>query len=82
MPLDLKQVEAAALALSPDERAELAARLLESIHEDGDWKDPAEVERAWVEEAQRRSQLFHSGEMKGVPAAEAIAQARAALHSA
>ncbi|HEX8210265.1 MAG TPA: addiction module protein [Longimicrobium sp.] len=80
--MDLKQVEAAALALSPDERAELAARLLESVHLDGDWKDPAEVERAWVEEAKRRSQLFHSGEMKGIPAAEAIAQARAALHSA
>jgi hypothetical protein len=82
MPLDLKQIEAAALALSPEERAELAARLLESVHLDGDWKDPAEVERAWIEEAKRRSQRFHSGEMKGVPAAEAIAQARAALHSA
>lgn len=82
MPMDLKQIEAAALALSPDERAELAARLLESVHVDGDWKDREEVERAWIEEAKRRSQLFHSGEMKGVPAAEAIAQARAVLHSA
>jgi len=80
MPLDLKQVEAAALALSPDERAELAARLLESIHVDGDWKHPEEVERAWVEEAKRRSERFHSGDSKGIPAAEAIAQARAALH--
>lgn len=42
-----------ALRLSPDERAELAERLLESLPQraerDGDWDD------AWAEEVERRS---------------------------
>jgi len=51
------------------------------IDEDGagDPEELAEVERAWVREAERRYQAYLSGTVKGIPAAEAIAHVRAHL---
>ena len=69
----LKDLEAEALKLSPEERAQLADRLLASLSE-----DPA-VEEAWAAEVERRIAAIESGRSKHVPAAEAIARARAAL---
>jgi len=54
-----------ALQLSDDERAELAARLLDSVGE-----SPEEVERAWVDEAQRRFVEIERGEVQTLPWAE------------
>jgi putative addiction module component (TIGR02574 family) len=73
MSSQLEIVEAEALKLSAEERARLADRLLASLTED------AEVEEAWAIEVDRRVAAIESGRVQLVPAAEAIARARAAL---
>jgi putative addiction module component (TIGR02574 family) len=56
-----------ALALTDAERAELAARIIESLVEtrDDDWQS------AWDEELQRRLESLDSGASKTVPWSEA-----------
>ncbi len=73
MPDQLEIVEAQALKLTAEERARLADRLIASLAED------AEVEQAWAVEVERRIEEIESGRVKLVPAAEAIARARAAI---
>ena len=73
MSSQLEIVQAEALKLSAEERARLADRLLASLSED------AEVEEAWAVEVERRIAAIESGRVQLIPAAEAIAQARAAL---
>ena len=53
-----------ALALSEDERAELAGSLLESLG--GPAEDPAAVEAAWSEEIARRIEDLNSGKARTV----------------
>jgi putative addiction module component (TIGR02574 family) len=72
MPDQLEIVEAQALKLTVEERARLADRLIASLAED-------EVEEAWAVEVERRVEEIESGRAKLVPAAEAIARARAAI---
>jgi putative addiction module component (TIGR02574 family) len=62
-----------ALKLTAEERAELADRLIASLFED------TEVEEAWAAEVERRIEEIESGRAKLLPAAEAIARARAAI---
>ena len=73
MPNQLEAVEAQALKLSAEERAQLADRLIASLFEDHD------VEEAWAAEVERRIEEIESGRAKMVPAAEAIARARATI---
>ena len=73
MPSQLEIVETEALKLSVEERARLADRLLASLSED------AEIDEAWAREVERRIAEIESGRAQLVPAAEAIARARAAL---
>ena len=73
MPSQLEFVEAEALKLSPEDRAELAQRLIHSLFED------SEVEEAWAVEVERRVAAIESGRSPVIPASEAIARARAAL---
>jgi putative addiction module component (TIGR02574 family) len=54
----------AALALPPEDRANLAEKLLDSLGE----KEQAEIDAAWAEEAQRRLAAFDRGEMEAIPA--------------
>ena len=56
-----------ALRLSPNERGDLAARLIDSL----DPADELDVEAAWGEEIQRRLHDFKSGAVKGIPWPEA-----------
>jgi putative addiction module component (TIGR02574 family) len=49
--------------LSLEERAELAGRLLLSLDEPSE----SEVERLWLQEAERRLQDFWEGKVKGLP---------------
>lgn len=69
------QIIAAALALSPDERAGLAARLIDSL-EEKELLEPAEAERLCLDEVERRRQRYLRGETKLVPAQEALARVR------
>jgi putative addiction module component (TIGR02574 family) len=73
MPSQFEDIEEEALKLTAEERAHLADRLLASLSED------AEAEEAWAIEVERRVADIESGRAHLVPAAEAIARARAAL---
>ena len=66
-------LEAEALKLPAEDRARLADRLIASLSED------SEVEEAWAAEIERRIADVEAGRVRLVPAADAIARARAAL---
>jgi hypothetical protein len=74
--MTLKAIENAALKLPSRARGKLAAKLLSTLDAD----DPAEMERIWVEEADRRYRAYKMGRTTAVPAKKAIAAAKAALH--
>ena len=59
-----------ALVLPPDQRAELAYRLLVSIEPDS----PACTDAAWDQEIERRIARFDAGESRSIPAAEVFAR--------
>jgi putative addiction module component (TIGR02574 family) len=66
-------IEAQALKLSPEERAQLADRLITSLFEDH------EIEKAWAEEVERRIKEIECDRAELIPAADSIARARAAI---
>ena len=78
MSLPLERLEAEAMELSSRERARLAHRLIASLDDDVE-EDPAEVDRAWEEEIQRRLDEYRSGKVQPVPASQVFAEARARL---
>ena len=65
MTHDATELLKRALALSAEERAELAGSLLESL--DGAPDDPEAVEAAWDEEIARRIADLDSGKAKTIP---------------
>ena len=73
MSNQLEIVEAQALKLTAEERAQLADRLLTSLFEDH------EIENVWAAEVERRIEEIESGRAKLIPAADSIARARAAV---
>ena len=75
-PVD--RLEAEALQLSVQDRARLAHRLLKSLDEEA-VEDPAEVERAWQAEIERRIAEFENGNVTTTPSSEVFREARARL---
>ncbi len=75
MTTSAKELIKQALALSPEERVELADTLLASVD---DFASP-EIEAAWREEIERRMKDFEEGRIKGIPSEEVFAKARALL---
>lgn len=73
MSSQFETVEAQALKLTTEERAQLADRLITSIFDDH------EIESAWAAEVERRIDDIESGRAKLIPATESIARARAAI---
>jgi putative addiction module component (TIGR02574 family) len=73
MSNDLENVEAQALKLPAEERAQLADRLISSLFEDH------AIEGAWAAEVERRIEEVESGCAKLIPASDSIARARAAV---
>lgn len=73
MSTQLEMIEAQALSLSLEERAQLADRLITSLFEDQN------IEDTWSIEVERRIKDIESGRSKLIPASEAIAHARAAI---
>ncbi|MGH8457729.1 MAG: addiction module protein [Nevskiales bacterium] len=69
-------IESEALALPVEVRARLAVKLLDSIEQQPS-ADPRQIERAWLEEANRRYQAFVRGEMEAIPAEQVFAELRA-----
>lgn len=66
----MKNVWEAALTLTPDERAELAGRLLDTLDETDPNIDQAAIDAAWGAEADRRYQAYKRGEIGSVPVEE------------
>ena len=71
MAKKLDEVTAVAMELSLEERAQLAGKLLLSLDE----PSASEVERLWLEEAERRLEEFREGEIQGIPADEVFRRA-------
>lgn len=81
MTLTVHELEAEARQLTAAERADLAQRLFASLEEDEPAGSEAEVEQAWLEEADRRYQRYLAGETQSVPATDALARVRARLRA-
>ncbi|HET8775459.1 MAG TPA: addiction module protein [Thermoanaerobaculia bacterium] len=76
MARDVAEIYEEASSLPEADRAELAGRLLESLH-----GEPEEgVEAAWAEEIERRIRQIDSGEVKTIPWEEVRAKLYARLH--
>ena len=73
MSSQLEMLEAQALMLSPEERAQLAECLLASLFQDN------EIEDAWAVEVERRIREVEAGRAQLIHATVAIARARAAI---
>lgn len=75
MARDYKDLEREILDLDLDARASLAQVLLRSL----DNLSEEEVERLWLDEAERRQREIESGAVVEVPADEVLRRARAAI---
>lgn len=73
MPTPIEIVEAQAMKLSPEERADLADRLWLSVH------SKEEVEAAWDAEIARRIEQIDAGEVEMVPWDTVMAELKAKL---
>jgi putative addiction module component (TIGR02574 family) len=73
MASKLESVAAEALTLTPEDRVQLADRLIASVFPNQD------VEDAWAHEVERRIREIESGRAQLVLAGDAIARARSAL---
>ncbi|MDC8445628.1 MAG: addiction module protein [Nitrosomonas sp.] len=73
--MKLNQIEAEALNLSKEERAELAQKLLLSL----DTPSEAEIAEDWLMEAQRRAQDLDEGIVQPISAEEVRRKAQALL---
>jgi len=67
------ELEAQALQLSPEDRAQLADKLLASLNPDAD------LDAAWSVEADRRLTELENGSAVGIPIELVIARARDAI---
>jgi len=74
MSPDRKECEAQALKLPAEDRAALAAVLIESL----DTLDDAENERLWLQEAERRYREYKKGNLPAKPAEDVLKDARTA----
>ena len=62
-----QELMAQALKLDPAERFDLVDQILHSL----DRPDP-EIDRIWLEEAERRLAAYRAGKVKGIPAEEIL----------
>ena len=75
MSKKLEDIISVAMELSLEERAQLAGTLLFSLDEPSE----SEVERLWLQEAERRLKDFREGKVKGIPAEEVFSRVIAAI---
>ena len=68
MPLTREQLENEAQSLPREERARLAEALIASLDEE------AEMERAWLDEAERRAAELDSGAVESIPAEDVFSE--------
>jgi putative addiction module component (TIGR02574 family) len=70
--MTLKELEAQARALMPEERAKLAEALLDSLRD----APIAEIEAAWELEIEERAAAYDRGELQTITAEDVFAEAR------
>jgi putative addiction module component (TIGR02574 family) len=70
-----RELESRALKLPRRERARLALRLISSLDRDVD----TDVDKLWLQEAERRVAELKSGRVAGIPAEKVARKARSAL---
>jgi putative addiction module component (TIGR02574 family) len=70
-----RELESRALKLPRRERARLAQRLISSLDPDVD----ADVDKLWLQEAERRLAELKSRKVPGTPAEKVLRKARSAL---
>jgi putative addiction module component (TIGR02574 family) len=70
-----RELESKVLKLPRGERARLAQRLILSLDQEVD----ADVEKLWLQEAERRLGELKSGKVAGIPAPKVIRKARATI---
>ena len=70
-----REVESRALRLPRRERARLAQRLIVSLDQDVN----ADVDKLWLQEAERRLRELKSGKVSGIPASRVVRKVRSAL---
>lgn len=75
MPMAIQKIESEALNLDIHSRASLVGKLLLSLD------DPtvSEVERLWLDEAERRLDDYRAGKVKGIPGNDIFKRALAEL---
>lgn len=69
--MQLEHLTKKVMSLNLEERAELAQRLLISL----DNVPPSEIEKLWMQEAERRLKEFREGKVKSIPAKDVFRQA-------
>ena len=75
MSTAVAEIEAKIRALSPDEKADLIRSLIAEL----DGPPDADVEAAWLEEAQRRHREIVEGKVRPVPGERVFSNLRARL---
>jgi putative addiction module component (TIGR02574 family) len=70
---------AAAISLPTHQRAELAARLLESLDSDESEHSQAEIDEAWRKEIEARERDILEGRVQTIPHEEVMAEIRSHL---
>ena len=75
MSASLETVEAAALQLSAEERAELIERLIDTV------APPPPLHPAWETEIARRIEEMDAGLVEGIPAEKVFADLRAMIET-
>lgn len=74
-----QNLETEALSLPEQQRTAFVLKLLDSL-EHRKLKEPEQVEKAWLEEANRRYEAYLSGEEEAIPAEQVFAELRAENH--
>lgn len=75
MSSQIEELLSASMNLPLEERAQLAGRILLSIENPTE----SEIERLWLDEAERRLNALRSGDSQTIPSAEVFRQAIADL---
>lgn len=68
---NIDEISEATMLLDLEDRARLAGKLLLSLDE----PSSSELERLWLDEAERRLEDFRSGKTQGIPAEEVFRRA-------
>jgi len=75
MPMTMQKIESEALNLDMHSRARLVGKLLLSLDE----PSTSEIERLWLDEAERRLDDYRAGKVQGIPGNDVFKRAIAEL---